>query len=122
MLEVARTIRYIHSVKDVAVLSSGVIDPRFITLDSDLRAKVMFSGYFTWQKSVFGLDNLAAFTSESNIAAFGFLFQKVCFRGDDPKHLVEDVRRLIEGCCAKGPKSRPSIETVVKEMETWDLT
>ncbi|KIL58351.1 hypothetical protein M378DRAFT_319430 [Amanita muscaria Koide BX008] len=129
MLEVARTIRYIHSM-DI-VLDSGFIELDFIYLDSNRRAKVTFIGSFAWwskEASMYSYeDDLSGFTYESNISAFGGLFHSVCFDGDDenvpPNNIngpVEDVKTLIERC--QDAKSRLTMEVVVKEMETWDLT
>ncbi|KIL65365.1 hypothetical protein M378DRAFT_10768 [Amanita muscaria Koide BX008] len=88
----------------------------------------MFHGYFAWQvreELLFKEDFLAEFTPESNIAAFAKLFLSVCFDDNNeslPHHLVKDARQLIERCRAEDPKSRPTMENVVKEMETWNLT
>ncbi|KIL56535.1 hypothetical protein M378DRAFT_466174 [Amanita muscaria Koide BX008] len=55
--------------------------------------------------------------------AFALLFRRVCFgRHHSVKRsdrLVEDVMELIERCHTE---SQPTMEDVVKEMETWNLT
>ncbi|KAM6499590.1 hypothetical protein JOM56_005098 [Amanita muscaria] len=129
MLEIARTIRYVHSMKVVTALGSTVIHSRYFALDSDLRARIMFRGAFAWQireKLILSSKRVAAdFTYESNISAFAHLFYEVCFRRhkkNRPNRLVEDATQLIKRCRAEDPKSRPTMEDVVKEMETWDLT
>ncbi|KIL58858.1 hypothetical protein M378DRAFT_170138 [Amanita muscaria Koide BX008] len=54
------------------------------------------------------------------------VFVGVCFDNENiPLNVngpVEDARKLIEHCRAEDVKSRPTMEDVVKEMETWDLT
>ncbi|KAM6491559.1 hypothetical protein JOM56_012951 [Amanita muscaria] len=127
ILEVARIIRYIHSLPDVA-LFSGCIKSTRVRLTSDLRAKIEFSGIFAWrvrEVSTGGhkTNDLATYTYESNISAFGSLFSVVCFSGrykNLSNRLVEDAMQLIHRCCAK--EDQPTMEDVVKEMETWDLT
>ncbi|KIL65367.1 hypothetical protein M378DRAFT_161980 [Amanita muscaria Koide BX008] len=126
MLEVVRIIRYTHS---IGTLFSPVIQSTYIGLDSDLRAKISYRGLFAWQvreNLIFYSENfMADFEYESTIAAFAELFQKVCFDDDHeklPKHLVEDARRLMERCCAEDPKSRPTVENIVQEMELWNIT
>jgi serine/threonine protein kinase len=49
----------------------------------------------------------------------------MCFRGHNentPTRLAQDAKQLIERCRTKDPKRRPTMEDVVKEMETWSLT
>ncbi|KIL57795.1 hypothetical protein M378DRAFT_171305, partial [Amanita muscaria Koide BX008] len=33
----------------------------------------------------------------------------------------EDAWQLIQRCCAEDPESRPTIDEVVQEMESWDM-
>ncbi|KAM6499341.1 hypothetical protein JOM56_004849 [Amanita muscaria] len=128
MLEIGRTVRYIHSM-DIALYSD--YKSEYIFLDSNLHAKFMFRGLFAWwsrEASIYGHERKHLFTEctyEANISAFADLFDKVCFDGHSenaPSQLVDDARQLIERCRAKDPKSRPTMEDVVKEMETWNLT
>ncbi|KIL60406.1 hypothetical protein M378DRAFT_168138 [Amanita muscaria Koide BX008] len=130
MLEIARIIRYIHSM-DIALYSNDMTSRKRFFLDSNLHAKIMFRGLFArWSREVltYGHENnrlLTECTYEANIFAFSNLFYEVCFRGDDENtshRLVGDARRLIERCRAEDLKSRPTMEDVVKEMETWNLT
>ncbi|KIL60410.1 hypothetical protein M378DRAFT_168146 [Amanita muscaria Koide BX008] len=131
MLEIARSIRYIHSM-DIALYSNDMTSRKGFFLDSNLRAKFMFRGLFAWwsrEVSIHSQENNRLFTEctyEANISAFSNLFDEVCFGGhneDTPNHgLVEDTRQLIERCRAADPKRRPTMEDVVKEMETWNLT
>ncbi|KAM6499339.1 hypothetical protein JOM56_004847 [Amanita muscaria] len=129
ILEVARTIRYIHSM-DVALLSDR-IQSEYFFLNSNLRAKFEFIGLFTWwvrEASIYGHESsriLAVCTYESNTSAFGLLFHEVCFggRNETPSNpLAQDARQLIERCRANDPESQPIMEDIVKEMETWNLT
>ncbi|KAM6491621.1 hypothetical protein JOM56_013013 [Amanita muscaria] len=129
MLEIARIIRYIHSM-DIALLA---IDSGVFVLDSNLRAKILFGGLFTWWGSearTYGHEDTCSLQKyESNISDFAVLFRSVCFDGDNanipPNNdngPVKDARKLIKRCRAKDRKSRPTMEDVVKKMETWDLT
>ncbi|KIL57329.1 hypothetical protein M378DRAFT_395786 [Amanita muscaria Koide BX008] len=132
MLEIVRTIRYIHSMG--VVLHSRVLKIEYFTLDSDFHAKILFTGYFAWwvREAVYD-DELSLLvancTYPSNISAFAELFHEVCF-GDEntlkqyllPSRVKEDSRQLIERCRALDWKSRPTMKDVVKEMETWKLT
>ncbi|KAM6499292.1 hypothetical protein JOM56_004800 [Amanita muscaria] len=80
------------------------------------------------EASIYGYEDkyrLALCTYEGNISTFANLFDKVCFRGHNentPNHLVDDASQLIKRCRAKDPKSQPTMDDVVKEMETWNLT
>ncbi|KIL57840.1 hypothetical protein M378DRAFT_360126 [Amanita muscaria Koide BX008] len=84
-LEIARTIRYIHSM--AIALFSRIIEPKRFGLDSNLRgrAKVLFIGLFAWwprEVSIYGHENsdhLAESTYESNITTFADLFHSICF-------------------------------------------
>ena len=33
----------------------------------------------------------------------------------------DDVWSLIQRCCGENPKSRPSMDEIVKEMESWSF-
>jgi len=33
----------------------------------------------------------------------------------------DDVWSLIQRCCAEDPKSRPAMDEIVKEMESWNF-
>jgi hypothetical protein len=49
----------------------------------------------------------------------------VCFDGAEDNltnHLVENAEQLIKQCRSTNPKIQPTMEEVVKEMETWNLT
>ncbi|KIL55450.1 hypothetical protein M378DRAFT_17932 [Amanita muscaria Koide BX008] len=127
MLEIARIIRYIHSM-DIALLA---IDSGVFVLDSNLRAKILLGGLSTWWGSearIYGHEDTRSLqTYESNISDFAVLFHSVCFDGDNiplnnVNGPVENARKVIERCRAEDAKSRPTMEDVVKEMETWDLT
>ncbi|KIL59140.1 hypothetical protein M378DRAFT_169646 [Amanita muscaria Koide BX008] len=81
ILEVARTIRYIHSM-DVA-LFSGCVESKYFFLDSNLSAKFEFIGLFAWwvtEASIYCHEEysiLVGCTYESNTSAFARLFQSV---------------------------------------------
>ncbi|KIL60384.1 hypothetical protein M378DRAFT_919205 [Amanita muscaria Koide BX008] len=127
MLEIARIIRYIHFMN--IALSSNVINTESIVvfLDSNLRAKIMFQGLFAWwsrEASSYGHERFIPCTYEANVSAFANLFDKVNSRHNEKQsnRLFKDARQLIERCRAEDPKSRPTMEDVVKEMETWSLS
>ncbi|KIL63711.1 hypothetical protein M378DRAFT_164138 [Amanita muscaria Koide BX008] len=114
MLEIARTIRYLHSM-DVA---TRVWFQKRKSQDC-LRAQFVICSVFAWQG-----------TSEFTVSIFADFFRTVCFNGDDenlnlidngnlPNGIVEDVRQLIERCAAPDP---PTMEDIVKEMERWNLS
>ncbi|KIL60403.1 hypothetical protein M378DRAFT_168132 [Amanita muscaria Koide BX008] len=128
MLEIARVIRYIHSM-DIALYCSDSTSEYF--LDSNLRVKIMFRGLFVWwsmEASIYGHDDEPLFTEctfEANISAFAKLFDKVCVCDHNENlsdRLVEGARQLINRCRAEDLKSRPTMQDVVMEMETWNLT
>ncbi|KIL60402.1 hypothetical protein M378DRAFT_168130 [Amanita muscaria Koide BX008] len=83
MLEIARSIRYIHSI-DIALYSDDInIASKYLFLDSNLRAKFMFRGLFSWwsrEASIYGHEDndlLAKCTYDANISAFADLFDKI---------------------------------------------
>ncbi|KAM6499298.1 hypothetical protein JOM56_004806 [Amanita muscaria] len=145
MLEIAKSIRYIHSMdiilysSDFKIASVGCllhlmsvqqpfIWQEYLFLGSDLRAKIMFEGVFAWwsmEALIYDYEDkdlLAECTYEASISAFANLFDKVCFDGHNentPKRLVNSARQLIKRCRGK---RRPTMEDIVKEMETWKLT
>ncbi|KAM6489684.1 hypothetical protein JOM56_014855 [Amanita muscaria] len=102
---------------------------RYIILDSNLRAKIFFRALFAWQVRegwIFDPESSTAnFTYETSISAFAELFQEVCFSSDNENlsnHLVEHARQFIERCRVEDPEKQPTMEDVVKEMDTWNLT
>ncbi|KIL59143.1 hypothetical protein M378DRAFT_275298 [Amanita muscaria Koide BX008] len=120
-------------------LDSDFIDKKYFFLNSNLRAKFEFIGLFAWwvrEALIYGHEEyriLAGCTYESNTSAFARLFHSVCFEGcnanlsnrlvkDASNRLINDAMQLIERCRAKDSKSRPTMEDVVQEMETWGLT
>ncbi|KIL56546.1 hypothetical protein M378DRAFT_466377 [Amanita muscaria Koide BX008] len=113
---------------DVA-LDSDCIKSESFFLNSNLCAKFEFIGLFAWwvrEASIYRHEYafLTDYTYESNITAFARLFHQVCFGGHNANlsnRLVEDAREIIERCRGKDPESQPTMEDVVKEMETWDL-
>ncbi|KIL60412.1 hypothetical protein M378DRAFT_920208 [Amanita muscaria Koide BX008] len=131
MLEIAKSIRYIHSM-DIILYSPDIkIALQYLFLDSDLHAKIMFEGVFAWwsmEALIYDYEDkdlLTKCTYEASISTFANLFDKVCFDGHNentPKRLVDDARQLIKRCRAEHPKRQPAMEDVVKEMETWNLT
>ncbi|KIL57941.1 hypothetical protein M378DRAFT_15901 [Amanita muscaria Koide BX008] len=129
MLEIARCIRYIHSM-DIALYSYDMRSEYFF-LDSNLSAKFMFQGLFVWwsrEASIYDHENkgfLSECTYRANISAFANLFDEVCFNAHNEKRsnrIVKHARQLIERCRVQYPKRRPTMEGVVEEMETWNLT
>ncbi|KIL57938.1 hypothetical protein M378DRAFT_356572 [Amanita muscaria Koide BX008] len=88
----------------------------------------MFQGLFAWwsrEASSYGHERFIPCTYGANVSAFANLFDKVCFAGYNGRRsdrLVKDASQLIERCRSEDPKSRPTMEDVVKEMETWSLS
>ncbi|KIL58832.1 hypothetical protein M378DRAFT_170104 [Amanita muscaria Koide BX008] len=86
MVEVARTIRYIHSM-DIILDTDFIQSVSFFYLDSNLRAKVRFIGSFarlSKEASMYYHEyhRFSGLTYEDNISAFGLLFDSV------PSHFV----------------------------------
>ncbi|KIL57819.1 hypothetical protein M378DRAFT_171262, partial [Amanita muscaria Koide BX008] len=113
---------------DVA-LDSNLINSKRFFLNSNLRARFKFMGLFAWwvrEALIYGHEHifLANCTYKWNISAFARLFHELCFRSrkENPSNgLANDAMQLIKRCDAKDQKSQPTMEDVVKEMETWNL-
>ncbi|KAM6491571.1 hypothetical protein JOM56_012963 [Amanita muscaria] len=124
MLEIAKIIRYIHSMY-IVLYSRSIAMGNFV-LDSNFHAKFMFRDPFSWWPTDTSNSNsLVECAYEANISAFANLFNKMCFDGhneDTRNRLFDDARELVERCRAEDLKRRPTMEDVVKEMETWNLT
>ncbi|KIL60389.1 hypothetical protein M378DRAFT_919280 [Amanita muscaria Koide BX008] len=130
MFEIARIIRYIHSMG--IALYAGSIELGCFFLDSNFRVKIKFMGLFTWcvrEATICGRTDSVLWpprtpcTCESNISDFAMLFHRVCFGGHNENfhsRLGEPALQLIERC--RDSQSRPTMEDVIKEMETWNLT
>ncbi|KAM6496309.1 Protein kinase-like domain containing protein [Amanita muscaria] len=129
MLGVARTIRYLHSMNIVLYFAFNVDD---VFLDSESRPKIRYLG----AASSVLQDNFAKgmVCYKNNIFSFGHIFYEVYFGvkshnnfcRQDTGHLASEprismyARDLIQHCCAIDPKSRPTIDEVVKKIERWE--
>jgi len=139
MLEVARAVQYIHSLGLVLCWL-----PRdYILIDSNFHAKVLGLCMSLQCLSETPLDHMSLHlpelrTREYNIFRFGCIYYEIYFGVEmDPSSKVENrtqvVKRLtepeipddewdlIQRCCAEDPKSRPAIDEIVKEMESWSF-
>jgi len=103
-------------------------------LDSEFHTRFRFLGYTA------RYINTSSESHEANIFLFGCLFYEMCFavkidvddrfhnnsdavakRPSEPK-IRDDEWQLIQRCCAKEPKSRPTIDEIVREMDAWDIS
>ncbi|KAM6496268.1 Protein kinase-like domain containing protein [Amanita muscaria] len=143
MLEVAKAIRYLHS---IGTVFDRDIELDEIFLDSNLHAKIrtLCSTWrylsekpvnYAWSGLVF---EKALSSYETNVFIFGCFFyetyfdrtiymrwvyenSKVSERPSEPA-IREDAWQLIQRCCADDRTARPSMDQVVQEMESWDLS
>ncbi|KIL54907.1 hypothetical protein M378DRAFT_173954 [Amanita muscaria Koide BX008] len=125
MLEVVKAVRYFHS---MGIVLHHYVDLDDIYLDSEFRARFRFLGLTTQYVNL---------SREANIFLFGCLFYEMCFnvtigfsdriynnsdavakRPSKPE-IRDDEWQLIQRCCAEEPKSRPTMDEVVREMEAW---
>ncbi|KIL60809.1 hypothetical protein M378DRAFT_167789 [Amanita muscaria Koide BX008] len=139
MLEVAKAVRYFHS---IGIVLHHYVDSDDIFLDSESHARFRFLGLAAEYVNMNALWYITPQMSshEANIFLFGCLFYEMCFdvktsiydrlqdsrnpvakRPSEPK-IGDDAWQLIQRCCAKEPKSRPTMDEVVREMEAWDIT
>ncbi|KAM6502764.1 hypothetical protein JOM56_002741 [Amanita muscaria] len=134
-LEVVRALQYLHS---MGVGHCNGFDIKCVHLDLSPRPKIRIVAQFldlinpctrsTSEQSLYG----------DSVFNFGCFFYTVYFniklrrfdekiedrrrdiveRPSSPK-IPEYVWQLIQRCCAEDPANRPTIDEVVKEMETW---
>ncbi|KIL70362.1 hypothetical protein M378DRAFT_156487, partial [Amanita muscaria Koide BX008] len=141
MLKIAKAIQYLHS---MGVIFQYIIGDIF--LDSDFRAKLHFRGttlrYIRETPSshhMLGSDDKILYSNQTNIFIFGYLFYEMYFDRDmnlrdrlefkrdiiaekpSEPEISEDAWQLIQRCCAEDPRSRPSINEIVQEMESWKI-
>ncbi|KIL61243.1 hypothetical protein M378DRAFT_864823 [Amanita muscaria Koide BX008] len=136
MLEVAKAVRYFHS---MGIVLHDYVDSDDIYLDSKFHARFRFLGLTAHYVNVTPHSHLGPFylSYEANIFLFGCLFYEICFnleiayrdRLDNNSNAVvkrpsrpeirDDEWQLIQRCCAKDPKNRPTMDKVVREMEAW---
>ncbi|KIL60753.1 hypothetical protein M378DRAFT_167728 [Amanita muscaria Koide BX008] len=136
MLEVAKAVRYVHS---MGIILHDAVDSDDIFLDSEFHARFRFLGLTAHYINVtlIGDLNHEWLSREANIFLFGCLFYEMCFdvkisyrnrlennsdavakRPSKPE-IRDDEWQLIQRCCAKEPKSQPTMDEVVREMEAW---
>ncbi|KAM6497628.1 hypothetical protein JOM56_005576 [Amanita muscaria] len=139
MLEVAKAVRYFHS---MGVILHYFVDSDDIFLNSELHARFRFLGFTAHYLNV--TPNLILshdlLSHEANIFMFGCVFYEMCCdvkissrdrfynnsnavakRPSKPE-IRDDEWQLIQRCCAQEPNSRPSMDDVVREMEAWNIT
>ncbi|KIL68706.1 hypothetical protein M378DRAFT_823594 [Amanita muscaria Koide BX008] len=128
VLDVATAIQYFHSMGFMPSPSFTFGD---VYLDLSLRPRIRFDA----------VTVIKGFDEEESIFAFGCFFYAAYFnidtvfdtvfgteeqreiiveRPSSPK-IPEYAWQLIQRCCAEDSGSRPTIEQVVKEMETWRI-
>ncbi|KAM6490269.1 hypothetical protein JOM56_014246, partial [Amanita muscaria] len=130
--EVATALQYVHSLGIIFRSDYFLGLDSFVDLDSDNHVQVAFVG-----SSPNGLckgetdytNSRKVFTLEDNINLFGDFFYWVLFNKSDgevtsemrPKEpeIPDNVWQLIQWCCAKDPKGRPTMDQVVQEIESW---
>ncbi|KIL58012.1 hypothetical protein M378DRAFT_15871 [Amanita muscaria Koide BX008] len=137
MLEVAKAVRYLHS---MGILLHNYVHLHDIFLDSEFHARFRFRGltehYVNVASNLFlGRDSLSR---EANVFMFGCVFYEMCFdveiglsdrfnsnavakRPSKPE-IRDDEWYLIQRCCAKQRKSRPTIDEVgrlTNSLESW---
>ncbi|KIL70498.1 hypothetical protein M378DRAFT_625836 [Amanita muscaria Koide BX008] len=141
MLEVAKAIRYLHSIGTVI---DREIDLGDVFLDSKLHAKIR-SLCSTSRSLTETPGNYLLYgyekrwnSYETNVFIFGCFFYELYFdctialrwecnnskvseRPSEPT-IREDAWQLIQQCCAEDRKARPSMNQVVQEMESWNLS
>ncbi|KIL58988.1 hypothetical protein M378DRAFT_286045 [Amanita muscaria Koide BX008] len=131
MLAVAKAFQYFHSlgiVLDHEHLSLGCI-----VLDSKFCVRIRFLRVLS------DLEERWTSDFKANIFSFGCFFYETYFkvqindyhrrefkrsviveRPSKPK-IRDDAWQLIQRCCVEDPNSRPTIDEVVQEMESWKL-
>ncbi|KIL68686.1 hypothetical protein M378DRAFT_821885 [Amanita muscaria Koide BX008] len=133
VLDVARAIQYLHS---MGVTPGNLLDFRAVYLDLSLRPRIRIAtGYLTLNPFMGSRSERSLY--ERSIFAFGCFFYAAYFNTTIDIHTSVEARRgivvrrpskpeipenawkLIQCCCAEDPKNRPTIDEVVKEMETW---
>ncbi|KIL63015.1 hypothetical protein M378DRAFT_737239 [Amanita muscaria Koide BX008] len=132
MLDVARAIQYVDSMD---VLLHNTSDLRDIFLDSECHVKILPWG------SILPMTRLSAEeVHQRNIFILGCTFYELYFNAelyrnhfrfmDDMIHgperpsepeISDELWQVIQRCYAADPKSRPTIQEVVQEMESWKI-
>ncbi|KIL55469.1 hypothetical protein M378DRAFT_173629 [Amanita muscaria Koide BX008] len=136
MLEVAKAVRYFHS---MGIVLHDYVDSDDILLDSEFHARFRFLGFTEHYVNVTSNFFLQrdSLSREANIFLFGCLFYEMCFnleidyrerlksnsnavakRPSKPE-IRDDEWQLIQRCCAKEPRSRPTVDDLIREMEAW---
>ncbi|KIL68692.1 hypothetical protein M378DRAFT_8163 [Amanita muscaria Koide BX008] len=133
VLDVARAIQYLHS---TGITPDSLLDFGVVYLDLSLRPRIRIATEYLTLNPFIGSESQRSLYEDS-IFAFGCLFYAAYFNMTIDMHTSVEARRgiivrrpskpeipeyvwqLIQRCCAKDPKNRPTIDEVVKEMETW---
>ncbi|KIL57998.1 hypothetical protein M378DRAFT_171127 [Amanita muscaria Koide BX008] len=127
MLELSKSIQYFHSCGIVLCRRTPLFK---IDLDAEFRPKLHISCLEVKRNE---------YEYENGVFTFGRLFYEMYFnvrlshsdstklkrntivkRPSEPE-IREDAWQLIQRCCAEDPESRPTIDEVVQEMESWDV-
>ncbi|KIL61645.1 hypothetical protein M378DRAFT_847082 [Amanita muscaria Koide BX008] len=129
VFEVAKAIQYVHSLD---IIITHRFPKETVFLDSDNHATLNCFSFLPNFLRDGRLEYHSDWTLEANIRSFGLLFYSVLFnqfnaddheisfefRPPEPK-VPDSVWQLIQWCCVKDPKERPTMDQVVQEMESW---
>ncbi|KIL62423.1 hypothetical protein M378DRAFT_12880 [Amanita muscaria Koide BX008] len=126
MLEVAKAIQYLNSMD---VLLDNAFDLDNMYLDSKCHVKIFPYGSIL-PSTLLSSEEV----HQDNISILGHTFYELYFDVYRPyfkddkcpvrpsdREINDELWQVIQRCCAADPKSRPTIDEVVQEMETWKL-
>ncbi|KAM6502757.1 hypothetical protein JOM56_002734 [Amanita muscaria] len=112
MLDAARAIQYLHSMS--VARPSGILRP---TSQHPLsRSNVFDFGYFFYAalfNTEIDTDSTESKSTEER--------RRIAIVAERPSEPDIPEWQLIQRCCAEDPTNRPTIDEVVKEMETWGI-
>ncbi|KAM6490291.1 hypothetical protein JOM56_014268 [Amanita muscaria] len=132
VFEVAKALQYVHSLGIIFRPAYSKVFHSYVYLDSDNHAQVAFPSSYPndlCKGEIDYIDYGSIYTLEDNINLFGDFSYRVLFdkfdgevtfemRSKEPD-IPDNVWQLIQWCCAKDPKERPTMDQVVQEMESW---